>query len=453
MKITILNGSPKGDPSVTMQYANFIRKHSPDHDYVQFNVSREIARFEKDEAYFKAVIASVVDSDAVVWAFPVYLVLIPSQMMRFIELVFERNAQGAFSGKYATALSTSGKIFDDTAHRYIQAISEDLDMNFLPGFSSAMFDLVKPDKQQHLLNFAAFFFKTVQSRALTQRSHMPVSWNAPLYVPGAVHEPVIMGKQRVVVLTDATDKDTNLQAMIEVFCRSIAGPVEVVNLYDLDIRGGCTGCGRCHLASQCMYDDGFKCLYDEKLLPAHVIVFAAAIRGRFFSWKMKQFWDRSHYHSHKPVLAGRQTGYIISGPLQQLPELRDFIEFMGGGRSLPDFVTDESGDSPRITAQLAQLGQNLLWCHENRCEKPPMFQTIAYRKIIRDLVYEKRFVFQEDHRFYKKTGFYDFPNRSFKVWVENTLFNLIFLIPGIKRAFFENAVAGMLRPFKKVLES
>jgi len=33
MKITVLNGSPKGDLSVTLQYVNFIQKKFPHHEF------------------------------------------------------------------------------------------------------------------------------------------------------------------------------------------------------------------------------------------------------------------------------------------------------------------------------------------------------------------------------------------------------------------------------------
>ena len=44
MKIVILNGSPKGEPSVTMQYVKFIQKHYPDHEYLFHNISNRIKK-------------------------------------------------------------------------------------------------------------------------------------------------------------------------------------------------------------------------------------------------------------------------------------------------------------------------------------------------------------------------------------------------------------------------
>ena len=50
MKIVVLNGSPKGDISVTMQYVAYIRKKFPEHKYEILNVAHEIRKIEKDTA-------------------------------------------------------------------------------------------------------------------------------------------------------------------------------------------------------------------------------------------------------------------------------------------------------------------------------------------------------------------------------------------------------------------
>ena len=39
MKIVVLNGSPKGNNSVTMQYVEYLRRKFPQHEWVQFNIA------------------------------------------------------------------------------------------------------------------------------------------------------------------------------------------------------------------------------------------------------------------------------------------------------------------------------------------------------------------------------------------------------------------------------
>ncbi|MHB8164997.1 MAG: NAD(P)H-dependent oxidoreductase, partial [Methanoregula sp.] len=93
MKICVLNGSPKGRDSVTMQYVRFLELAFPEHTFLIEDVGQRIHGIETQEAEFAAVIASVSASDAVLFATPVYYMLVPAQLKRFIELVFVRNAR------------------------------------------------------------------------------------------------------------------------------------------------------------------------------------------------------------------------------------------------------------------------------------------------------------------------------------------------------------------------
>jgi hypothetical protein len=52
MHVTVLNGSPKGDVSVTMQYVHFIAGKFPGHDFKIHNVARQIRGLEKKDGSF-----------------------------------------------------------------------------------------------------------------------------------------------------------------------------------------------------------------------------------------------------------------------------------------------------------------------------------------------------------------------------------------------------------------
>jgi NAD(P)H-dependent FMN reductase len=135
MKIIVLNGSPKGDLSVTMQYVKFIQKKYPQHEMEILNISSQIKKLEDDEKAFNAVIDDIRSSEGVIWGVPLYVCLVPSQYKRFIELISERNAGGAFTGKYAAVITTSIHFYDHTAHNYMRGICEDLGMRFAGSFS------------------------------------------------------------------------------------------------------------------------------------------------------------------------------------------------------------------------------------------------------------------------------------------------------------------------------
>ncbi|MBN1615596.1 MAG: NAD(P)H-dependent oxidoreductase, partial [Deltaproteobacteria bacterium] len=128
MKAIVLSGSPKGDLSVTLQYVNFIAKKFPQHTFQTYHIGEQINKIARDEKTFQKIMDDVQASDAVIWSFPIYAFVIPSQFKRFIELIFEKRAKRSFKNKYTITLSTSLRFFDHTAHNYLQGICDDLDM-------------------------------------------------------------------------------------------------------------------------------------------------------------------------------------------------------------------------------------------------------------------------------------------------------------------------------------
>jgi NAD(P)H-dependent FMN reductase len=142
MKIIVLGGSPKGETSVTMQYVQFIRNKFPEHEFEVLQAAQPIRKLEQNEDAFKEIIDEVRSADGIIWAFPLYVFLVCSQYKRFIELIWERKAEGAFKGKYTAALSTSIHFYDNTAHNYMRAICDDLEMKYTGCHSAAMRDLM-----------------------------------------------------------------------------------------------------------------------------------------------------------------------------------------------------------------------------------------------------------------------------------------------------------------------
>ena len=73
-------------------------------------------------------------------------------------------------------------------------------------------------------------------------------------------------------------------------------------------------------------------------------------------------------------------------------------------------------------------------------------------KIFRDLIWIMRGIMRDDHRFYKKYGFYDFPQKE-----RGKMIALCFLgsLMRNKKIMAKNASAmdkGMLMPYKKVID-
>jgi multimeric flavodoxin WrbA len=458
MKIIVLNGSPKGPASVTMQYVAYIARRHPEHELKVLHVAHKIHGLVKDSGRFEAVIEEIRSADGVLWAFPLYILLVSSQYKRFIELIREKGAEGAFAGRYAAALSTSINFYDNAAHAYIRGISEDLGMKYLGFYSANMHDLMRKPEQERLELFAQSFFRGIVNGEKPQRLYPPLEHRAVALPLKPAARRVAAANKRVVVLTDAQPQHRNLQAMVERFSRSIQDPVKIHNLYDLDIRGGCLGCLRCGFDNRCAYTgkDGFTEFYNSILKPADVIVFAGTIVDRQLSWKWRQFFDRSFFNCHTPSLAGKQIAFLVSGPLSQLPELRQVYEaWMEIQRSnLVGFVSDEEIGGDGIEERIDTLVGRLIREAESEYIRPRTFLGIAGMKVFRDDIWGGlRIVFRADHKAYKRLGVYDFPQNKIGRQILVRLGWFITGLPGIRDRFPRMIKQRMIQPYRKVLDN
>ena len=148
MNILILNGAPAGDSSITLQTMLYIQKYFPDQTYEQLNVGLKIKAIERD---FSEVQTFLEKADLLVFSYPVYTFLVPSQLHRFIELIKEHGVQ--LDGKYATQISTSKHFYDTTAHEFIRENCVDFHLKYIRGLSADMEDLLKKKGQKEALDF------------------------------------------------------------------------------------------------------------------------------------------------------------------------------------------------------------------------------------------------------------------------------------------------------------
>ena len=456
MKIVVLNGSPKGMTSVTMQYVLFLQKRYPQHELCILNICQEIRKLEEDEDAFREVIETVRASEAVLWATPVYVLLVPGPYKRFIELVHERSAQAAFQGKYAAVLTTSVRFFDHTAHAYLHAVCDDLGMHYIGAYSAEMYDLVKPDEQQRLMFFWQDFLRATEERRPTQQVYSPVTTGTFRYTTGEDSRTISTHGRRILVLADGEGVDANTQQMVQRFRGCFTEPVEVVDLHDIRMRGGCMGCLRCTFDNVCVYQDAddIREVY-RKLVAADVVIHAVTIRDRFLSARWKSLLDRGFYNNHVPILAGKQIGFLVSGPLSQLPKLREFLEaFVELGQANPlGIVTDECRDSPELDRVLDAFARHTMDCVHAGYIHPMTFLGKGGRKVLRDEIWASlRFVFPKDHQYYKQHGLYDFPRRSLKTSMTDAFFGLLLRIPFFRRQFQAKMREGMIRPLVNVVE-
>ena len=457
MRIVVLNGSPKGPQSVTMQYVRYIEKRFPRHRFTYIDISEKIQRLEKNEQTFNEVVEVIKDADGILWAFPLFYFLVPSQYKRFIELIRERKVTEAFRDKYAAVLTTSIHVLDMMAHHYINGICDDLQMKYTGSFSASMYDLLKKEQRKQLFLFAKYFLLSIRKKSPTPRNYAPVVEQPYEYRPALVKDLLPTRDKKILIISDAKPEQHNLNWMITRLQDSFFGYTEVINLNYLDIKGGCLGCLQCAHSNVCVYEgkDKFVDFFNEKVRPADVLVFAGTVKDRFLSSRWKCFFDRTFFNTHIPGMTGKQMGFLISGLLGQLPELRQYMEAYAEVQqgNFVGIVSDEYENSSEIDGLISLLADRLIRYAVQGFKKPKSYLEVGVRKILRDEIWETmRFPFQADHQYFEKEGFYDFPERSFRDKVKTNFMVMITKIPFIRKEIYTKQMKpGIIKPLEKVV--
>ena len=456
MNIVVLNGSPKGDMSVTMQSIEYLKLEFPGENIEIINIAEKLNAIEKDPAFFNDILVKIDRSDGVLWAFPLYHLLVHSNYKRFIELLFERGAKKTLEGKYCASFSTSIHFSDNTAHNYIEGIACDLGMRFADSFSAEMNDLTIPGERKRLTAFFRNFLHTIGTKAPTAQRFAPLRPNKTIYTSSLPAGGIATGK-KITVVTDVYNPESNIGRMIDAFRGRFAVKPALAVLSDCNIKGGCLGCCHCGPDSICAYDKGddFREFYEENILRSDIVIIAGEMKDRYFSHQIKRMFDRSFYKTHIPVLAGKQMGYLVSGPLSQEFNFRTMMEFYPDMEeaNLFGIVSDESGNSGEIDAQIAGMSENAVRFAESGYIRPSTFLGVGGRKVFRDSIYGRmRLVFHADYRYYKKHRMFDFPQKQLGTRLTNFFLYPILRIKQAKEAFQKMMKTGMILSHQKVLK-
>ncbi|MFW9867574.1 MAG: NAD(P)H-dependent oxidoreductase [Candidatus Thorarchaeota archaeon] len=462
MQITVLNGSPKGNESVTMQYILYIQKKFPQHTLKIINISQQIKKIEKNQERFQEIINEIQASDGVIWGTPVYYCLVPSQYKRFIELITERNVEKVFKDKYGMALTTSIHYFDHTSHNYLRAISEDLGMKFVGGFSADSNDLMITEERERLIDFADNFFYNIKNKTPTSKHFSPLKYREFNYTPSSNisdEDKIAIDSTKILILTDSLDEKTNLGKMIKRFCMSFSEDIDAININDVDVKGGCLGCILCGYDNQCVYKekDGFTDFWDEKVRKTDILIIAGSIRDRYLSSRWKIVFDRSFFNNHVPTLSGKQIGFIISGPLSQIPNLKQILSTYSESQkaNFIDFITDEYGTSEEIDLLIQNFATNSIRLSNAKYIHTHTYLSKGGELLFRDEVSGRlKFVFRADDRYYEQHGLYDtFPqNNKAAQKMNDTLIPLIENNEDFRKQFYDRIKTEMVRPLKSIVE-
>ncbi len=463
LKIVAINGSPKGINSGTNQYFEFVKKLHPQHEYKTFNVAVKYQFYDKHPEKMDEIIEEIRDADCIFWVFPLYYALVHGNLKRFIEILFERKLHDVFQGKYAVSLSTSIYFYDHTAHNYIQAISEDLGMQFIAQGSFHMRDIFQEKGRANLTSFADYVFDALKNKRVVPRKNLPISYETVSFESQHPQpsEFVDFGSKKVSIVVDDLDIPDNLTKMVEYLSHVIKGDLSVVHISDTHMKGGCRGCMRCGYKFECFYQDldDYHSFVETYVRGADIIIFASSIKDRYLTSQFKHFFDRFFYRNHTPSLIDKYIGFVFSGPYHSINDLHDLMESFGMmhhatsvGYVADDILAIE--DSTTLTNQLLGLVQNLKsasdlgWKYDN-------FLHLGGEKVFRDEMYAGlSMTFPQDHRAYRKLGIYKtLPHRSRKMRLISAIMRLLIKMKwfrtGMYKMFDEG---GMSRPLRKIVD-
>ena len=205
MNILIINGSPKGKYSVTLQTLLFLEKKYTEHTFSTLDAGLTIKALEKDFTKAREALSA---ADAIIFSYPVYTFIATSQLHRFIELT---KASGVdLSGKIATQITTSKHFYDVTAHKYVEENCYDMGLNYIRGLSADMDDILTEKGRLEAVKFFEFFLHSAEKRIFETPPKRVSAYSPTEPTEGKYIESEKSDKYDVVILTDSTDKESRI---------------------------------------------------------------------------------------------------------------------------------------------------------------------------------------------------------------------------------------------------
>ncbi|MCF0175147.1 MAG: NAD(P)H-dependent oxidoreductase [Bacteroidales bacterium] len=425
MKILIINGSPKGKYSTTLHSCLFLEKKYPEHSFSYLNAGVKIKSLEKD---FSPALEAISSADLIVFSYPVYTFLAPSQLHRFIELMKESGVD--FSSKIATQITTSKHFYDITAHRFVTDNCADMGIRTLEGFSADMDDILTEKGRKQVCDW----FEMTQWRIS----------------PAGVTAKDKSAFKAVIVADFGPDGQyKQLKAMVDSFVSIFPFECDVIDIQDFPFQGGCISCFNCASTGKCFYKDGFDDYLRNVIHKHDAILYAFKIKDHSMGTRFKIYDDRQFCNGHRTVTMGTPFGYIVDGDYSKEENLRMLLEARAqvGGNFLAGVATTEAG-----SISLTELSNTVCYALEHKIAPPQNFLGVGGMKIFRDLIYQMRGMMRADHKFFKSHGQYDFPQKK---WKTSLLMYLVGWMMGnrsLKAKMGNKLNEGMISAYKKVVD-
>ncbi|MCH4887628.1 hypothetical protein EZV73_08590 [Acidaminobacter sp. JC074] len=408
MKIIVLNGSPKGNQSVTHQHILFLEKHFKNAEFKHVHIGKRLKTM-KDEV-LDQVLEDMISSDLIVWTYPVYTFCVPYQLMAFINRLSKHKDVCLLKGKHTTQFSTSKHFYDVTASDYIREICHMFEMNYLSGMMADMEEMLTEKGRYHMISFFDQVTDQVEKHLLypLPREHRISLYDFD-YKP--VPEPEPKSGNILIVYNGQAYSET-IRQMILAFENLCEYEVHRLDTSNIHIQGPCMGCLDCTFTGHCIYRDGFEKIYREKIMKADVLVYASDIENHYMNEDFKLMDDRAFFNGHRVNLESKAVTYLLNGGLTYERNLKTLIEARAsvGHMVYIEPVTTEYED---ILGQIKRLVYDVSYFMEKRPYAKASFYESGGMKIFRDLVYEMRALMHEDHAYYKKNNLYDYPKPDY----------------------------------------
>jgi len=440
MKVLVLNGSPKGQYSITLQSIRYLEKRFPDHSFTVYNVGQKTKSLEKD---FTPVEQAIAEADVLLFSYPVYTFIAPYQLHRFMELL---KASGiSLKGKFVSQITTSKHFYDVTAHRYVQDNCQDLGMKFVRGLSADMDDLLTKKGQKELEDFFRYFCYCVEK---DQYETIPAPLSVPKHLPVTVPESTGAKQGDVVIVTDCQEENAQLSNMIARFRAKLPFKTRIVNIREYPFNGGCLGCFHCAASGKCVHKDGFDEYLRNEIQTAQSIVYAFTIRDHSMGARFKMYDDRQFCNGHRTVTIGMPVGYLVSGDYSKEFNLQMIIE--GRAQVGTNFLAGVATDEVDPDSSIDKLVDQLTYALENKYVPPQNFYGVGGMKIFRDLIWLMKGMMRADHKFFKAHGQYDFPQKKRGTMLKMYLVGMLMNNEKIMAKMGNKMNEGMLMPYNKL---
>ena len=445
MNILVLNGSPKGDYSVTLHTVLYLQALYPQDDFEILHAGQKIRSFEKD---FSEAKMKIENADVLLFSYPVYTFIAPYQMHRFVELMKEHKVN--VTGKIATQVTTSKHFYDVTAHRYIQDNVQEMGMKFIRGLSADMEDLPTPKGQEEARKYWEHFHWCVENGVFEPcylKNTTPVHKTVEVPTDDSTKDDTY----DVVIVADIKPEDKQLADMVARFQAKLSVSSRIVNIREYPFKGGCIGCFNCATDGVCIYKDGFDSFLRDNIQKASAIIYAFSIQDHSLGSRFKMYNDRQFCNGHRTVTMGMPIGYLVSGNYSEEQNLQMILEgrVQVGGNILAGIATDEYNPNETID----QLAISLEYALKHKNKQPQNFYGVGGMKIFRDLIYQMQGMMKADYKFFKAHGQFDFPQKKKGVILGMYLVGAMLSSKKIKAKIGNQMNDGMIMSHRKVVEN